>query len=201
MAPNGSDTENISATESLINAMTKDPDLYPRIMALLPKKETLEELRGRYLENRNASVGGEQQKALLMELSRELSRFTVLVRLAAENDATLPQKLGINLQKGKKISSKAPLTAPGNFIVRHGPEHGTMIAKASPVKGGRSYDVEDCEGDPSIESNWKHIATSVLCSKMEIKGLTPGTIYWFRVKAIGAKGLGPASSYVSLMAI
>ena len=53
------------------------------------------------------------------------------------------------------------------------------------------YHVEACEGDPSIESNWKHVATSVLCSKTEIKGLTPGTLYWFRVKAVGAKGFGP----------
>ena len=201
MAPNGSDIENISTTESLLAAMTADPDLYPKMLLLLPNKEKLEEIRGRYKENRNASVGGDQQKGLMMELSRELSRFTVLVKLAAENDPTLPQRLGINLQKGKKVSSKVPLAAPANFIVRHGAEHGTMTAKASPVKGGRSYEIEACEGDPSIESNWKHVATSVLCSKMEIKGLTPGTIYWFRVRAVGAKGLGPASSYVSLMAI
>lgn len=200
MAPNGSDIENISTTESLLAAMTTDPDLYRRMLSLLPNKERLEEIHGRY-KNRNASAGGDQQKGLMMELSRELSRFTVLVKLAAENDPTLPQRLGINLQKGKKASSKAPLAAPANFVVRHGAEHGTMIAKASPVKGGRSYEIEVCEGDPSIEGNWRHVATSVLCSKMEIRGLTPGTMYWFRVRAVGAKGLGPASSYVSLMAI
>jgi len=201
MAPNASDTENISTTELLIAAMTNDPGLYPRMLSNLPSKETIEDIHGRYRESRNASVGGEQQKGLLIELNREVSRFTVLVKIAAENDPTLPQKLGINLQKGKKSSSKVPLTAPGNFIVRHGLEHGTMFAKASHVKGGRSYHIEACEGDPSIESNWRHVATSVLCSKMEIKGLTPGTLYWFRVKAVGAKGFGPASSYVSLMAI
>lgn len=200
-----SDTENISTTEMLITAMTNDPDLYARMLSLLPNRDKFEVLHGRYKENLNAYLGGDRQKGLMLEvdskeLNRELTRFITLVKLVAEDDPTLLQKLGINLQKGKK-ASKILLTAPANFSVRHGSEHGTMIAKASPVKGGKSYEIQVCEGDPSIESNWRHVATSAHCSRMEITGLTPGTVYWFRVKAVGARGFGPSSSYVSLMAI
>lgn len=194
MAPNGNDTESIPATESLLAILSAEPDLYPRMMSLLPNMESLAALSGRYKENRSGAAAS--------ELSRELARFNTLVKLAADNDPTLLQTLGITtLHRAKRAPSRLPLTAPLNFTVRHSTEHGAIIGKASPVKGGRSYLIEVCEGDPSIEGNWRHLATSVSCSKMEGKGLTPGICYWFRVRAVGAKGVGPASAYVSLMVI
>ena len=203
-----SDTETSSALQALVAALTNDPNLYQSLLAMLPNKEEAEEVLLRFNESRIAAEGGDPQQALLLEAHRKdsnrtLSRFESLAKLAAEDDPTLPQRLGIKARKHKvkKAVSTAPLLAPGNFIVWHASEHGVMYAKASPVKKGRSYLIEICEGDPTIESNWRYAATSVLSSKMEIRGLTPGTVYWFRVRALGANSFGPWSSYVTLMAI
>lgn len=201
-----SDTETSSALQSLLLALANDPNLCQCLLELVPKKEKVEEILSRFNESRIAAEGGDPEQALLLEAHRKdskrtLSRFESLAKIAAEDDPTLPQRLGIKAHKVKKVAPAVPILAPGNFTVWHAPEHGVMYAKASPVKKGRSFLIEMCEGDPSIESNWRYAASSVLSSKMEIRGLTPGTVYWFRVRALGAHTMGPWSSYVTLMAM
>jgi len=76
-----------------------------------------------------------------------------------------------------------------------------VIGKCNSVKKARSFGLEVCEGDPTIEENWKYISVAVHCTRMEMKGLTPGKVYSYRVRAITPSGTGPWSSYVTLMAI
>jgi hypothetical protein len=202
-----SDADTCSALQSLATALDNDPKLHDTLLGLLPKGEIIQELLLHFNESRAAAAGNDPDQVLILEghrkkLNRTLNRYEHLAKLAAEDDPTLPQKLGITLHKAKKTArSTATILAPGNLSVRHGSVHGVILANTSTVKRARSYLVEICEGDPSIESNWRFAATSAGCTKMEVTGLTPGTVYWFRVKAIGANGAGPWSSYVSLMAI
>lgn len=200
------DTEIIPATGSIVVALAKDPTLYQNLLSALPTQAQLEEVHERYKASYNAVLAGNHGKAPerdadRRELNRRFSRFAGLVKLAAEEDPTLLAKLGIAPHKQKRSSTTIHLTAPTNFQVRHGEEHGVMIGRAGGVKGARSYIIEACEGNPTVEQNWRYIATSVRSTRMDMRGLVPGTVYSFRVRGVGANGPGPWSSYVTLMAI
>jgi len=59
------------------------------------------------------------------------------------------------------------------------------------VRGARAYIVELCTTDPAIEASWTLYAYTTQ-SRYTATGLTTGQLMWFRVKAIGAAGVGEA---------
>lgn len=201
-----SDAEVIPKTAAIVAALSKDPSLYQTVMSSIPTQEELRETHERHQASYNASMGGDPEKAQehqteRQHLNRKFSAFAAVVKLAAAHDQTLLGKFGLTLPKTKKNSSSTALAMLENLRARHGEKHGDIFLKGSPVKNAKSYDIELCEGDPSIEANWRHAAVSVQASKMVVTGLTPGKIYWFRVRGIGANGAGPWSQYASLMAV
>ena len=76
-------------------------------------------------------------------------------------------------------------TRPSDF-------EGAVEATWAPVRGAKSYIIEVCTGDPSVEANWRHagIATK---SSMTVRNLPSGKV-WIRVCAKGTeKQPGPWS--------
>ncbi|HBG04508.1 MAG: hypothetical protein A2075_07065 [Geobacteraceae bacterium GWC2_58_44] len=200
------DAEIIPATASIVVAMAKDPTLYQSLLSLLPTQRELAEIHERHKSLYNEVLGGDSGKAAQLdeerkELNRRFSMFIGMVKLAAPGDPTLPQKLGLAPQKAKKSKATALPTWPGNFqMQQHRTEHGVFTGKCNPVPRARGFEMGACEGDPTIESNWRYAAMAVCASKLEVRGLIPGTVYSFRVRAVGANGPGPWSSFVTLMA-
>ena len=194
-----SDAEVIPKTAAIVVALAKDPSLYEAVMSCIPTQQELQECHERYQVTLNASVGGSQEKLLEHQAERQLvdrrfSAFVAVVKLAATHDQTLLGKFGITQSpKPKRASTVTAPTRLENLKARHGGKHGEIYLKGSPVKSAKSYDIEICEGDPSVEENWRHAAVAVQASKMLVTGLTPGRVYWFRVSGIGANGQGPWS--------
>jgi hypothetical protein len=200
-----SDTEVLPKTGAILATLANDPELFQHIMSLLPNPSSLQEAHDRHLETFQASLSGAggnpgQQAASRKLVDQRFTAFYTLVQLAALQDETVPARAGI-VTPEKAPASPPALTAPSNFKIRHADEHGVMYAKCSSVKTAKSYLIEICEGDPTIEANWKFGAVSPTCTGMVIKGLVPGVVYSFRVRAIRSTGQGPWSSYVTLMAI
>jgi hypothetical protein len=200
-----SDTEVIPRTGAVLANLANDPNLYNYILSLLPTQAHLQEAHDRHQESFSAALTGASDKVMQRTTDRRLvnrrfSAFAALVQLAALEDPDLPARL--SLDSKERASSPTPaLTAPGNFKVWHGEAHGTMHAKCSSVKTAKSFLMEICEGDPTIEENWKFGAVSSTCTAIFIEGLVPGRVYSFRVRAIRSSGPGPWSSYITLMAI
>lgn len=83
-----------------------------------------------------------------------------------------------------------PLPAPGNLNATAGDNEGTVDLGWEPVEGAVSYQVEcKLHTDAGV---WEAVKT-VTSSKMTVPSLTPGTLYAFRVRAVGAAGQGPWS--------
>jgi hypothetical protein len=200
-----SDAEVIPKTAAIVVALAKDPSLYQAVMSSIPTQEELTECHERHQASYNASMGDPtkalEHQAERQHLNGKFSVFVSVVKLAAAHDQTLLGKFGLTPPRPRKSSAPAALPMVENVRPRHGEKHGDIFLKCSPVKNAKSYDIEICEGDPSIEGNWRHAAVSVSASKMLVTGLTPGKVYWFRVRGIGANGAGPWSQYASLMAI
>jgi hypothetical protein len=56
------------------------------------------------------------------------------------------------------------------------------------VKGTKSYEVQQS----TDAANWQHAGVATK-SKLTVSGLTTGTKYWFRVRAVGGNATSPWS--------
>jgi hypothetical protein len=200
-----SDTEIIPTTGAILTSLANDPELYNYILSLLPNRASLQDSHDRHQQSYNAALtGGHDQLAQRASdrrvVNRRFAAFATLVQLAAMEDATVAARVGL-VDRAKTSASTPPLTPPANFKVWHGEEHGTMNSKCSSVKTAKSFEIHVCKGDPTNEDNWSFGCVSATCTGIIIKGLVPGTVYSFRIRAIRASGPGPWSSYVTLMAI
>ena len=79
------------------------------------------------------------------------------------------------------------LPAPGNLRAKPTANEGEIELRCATVKGASSYEWEcrQHEGSPP----WQAVKTSTT-AKILSAGLTPGTLYAFRVRAIGSAGAG-----------
>jgi hypothetical protein len=79
------------------------------------------------------------------------------------------------------------LPAPGNLVSTTGDNEGEVDLSWNPVRGARSYQVE-CKINTDA-GTWQQIKTTTN-SSYTATGLNPGTVYAFRVRAVGASGEG-----------
>lgn len=205
-APNGGsgDEEVIRMTSELIAILAKDQSILEGIKNLLPNLDTIQSARDRHISVFRDYLAGDHAKEEELLASRKESILLVnLVRgaatLIAPKDPTIPQRLGIVHQAPVNKRTAPHLGSPKNLRIIY--EGRRMVARAGAVKGTRIYEVWCCDGDPMVESNWRHLVTSSKASGIAIEGLTPGKLYYFRIRAISASGPGDWSSFVSMIAI
>ncbi|QWV92155.1 fibronectin type III domain-containing protein [Geomonas oryzisoli] len=200
----GKDDEIIRASDDLLTSLSKDPTIMQSIYDVLPNQEKLQEARDRHRSLFHQVVDGAHDKEPELEAARndhvaKMNLVTGMATLTGKHDPTIPQKLGLVHPLTGKRSPAGGLSVPENFRMVY--EGRMIIARGSAVKGARSYEIWVCEGDPFTEANWRHHATSGKINRIEITGLTPGRLYYFRIRAVGANDSGPWSNFISMMAI
>ncbi len=201
-----SSTEAIPKTAAIVVAMARDPNLYALVESCFPKQEELQEVHDAHYAAVNEAASGDPEKLknlkqVRQKLDRKFGIFFTMVRHAAVEHPDLPERFGLPPAKATKKSTASALTSPGNPRAQHGKNSGEIELKVRTVKGAKIYDISCCIGDPSIEANWRHCGVGTKATHLLLTGLVPGTVYWFRVRAIGANGPGPWSQYVTLMCI
>jgi hypothetical protein len=195
----GSDEEVIRLAGEFL---TKDAVL-ESIFTVLPNPQKLKFSHDRHLGLFNEVLGGNREKegelqAVRQEVSAQLGLLRGMALLAGTQDPTIPQKLGLQQQQPITKRTSGNLTVENYRMVYDG--H-TIVARANAVKGAKSFEVWGCDGDPMTESNWRHLTTSARVNRIEILGLTPGKLYYFRIRAISSSGTGPWSNFMSMMTI
>jgi hypothetical protein len=105
------------------------------------------------------------------------------------------------LKDGSVRPSDAELMlAPQNLRLELGKDSGTVVAGAHNCAGGHGYETQTCTGDPGVEANWLHAASSSGSTHVQLPGLTPGHLVYVRMRAIyGKKGPGAWSDIASIM--
>lgn len=199
----GSDEEVIRVTGDLISTLTKD-SILERIYTLFPDLQKLQSAHDRHLGLFNEVLAGNREKegelqAVRQEVSAQLGLLRGMALLAGTQDPSIPQKLGMQQNPPITKRTMGQFTSPENFRMVYDGQ--VIVARANAVKGAKSYEVWGCEGDPMTESNWRHLTTSGRVNRIPIPGLTPGKLYYFRIRAISSTGSGPWSSFKSMMAI
>ena len=199
-----SDEEVIRMTGDLITILTKEA-IMEKIFMLLPDLPKIQSKHERHRSLFNDVLAGDREKegelqATRHEVNALLGLFHGMAVLAGSQDPTIPQRLGMAPQQPlTKRTSSGHMSFPENFRLAY--DGHIIVARAQAVKGAKSYEVWGCDGDPMIESNWRHVTTSGRVNRIELAGLTPGKLYYFRIRAISSAGAGPWSNFISMMAI
>jgi len=172
----------------------------------VPTLDRLNETINIHQEAHLAALTGDRNKIALRKTTRKeltivLTNISHYLELVASGD---PQKLigtGFDLRKESTYSSSGAGTLPApNFSVKQGELPGTMVGRANRVPYAGSYMMHMAKGDPTVEANWTYYDVFVRCSHILIENLEPGTLYSFRLRAIGTNGPGAWSTPCSLMA-
>ena len=182
---------------------------YQNLPEDVPNAGKFRDVAGRLTEAVKAAQYGDSQRkaerdAIRVEgeeASVALAHWAV-IRYLAKKDLSLLANLGIAPKKQvAKSPNKASVTAPQNLKATHGKLPGSVVLKSARVAGCASLEVQFCQGDPMQEESWSAGQHYPHCSHMEVKGLEPGKMYYFRVRCLGNDGHGPWSAIASLMVI
>ena len=170
------------------------------------------ELRGvgnRYFTITKASEGGDKYRSAERDALRPATELATTIflqwaqiRSARENDHSIVTGLGVppKIQTTKASSPTVTMTSPQNVQVRQG-KTGSALVSTGKVPKARIYWVGICEGDPSSEESWRLVGPFDHCRSIELTGLEPGKMYYFRVKCFGAGSESPWSAIVSFRVI
>ena len=153
-----------------------------------------------------AAEGGDRYKIAERDALRPTTELAptmmvqwAVIRSVRENDASLVGSLGL---QPKTLSARGSVvttvTAPVNITAKHGKNPGTVLISTSKVSKSLTYEVGICQGDPSQEESWSTVGPFDHCRNIELTGLEPGKVYYFRVRCFGAGGLSPWSAIISL---
>ncbi len=124
---------------------------------------------------------------------------TVITARANNCEAVTPNDLAALASTGFPLrSSSAPIGAlppPGNLRASATDNEGVIELRCNTVKGASSYEWE-CRVHDNTTAPWAAIKSSTT-TKILVPALTPGTLYAFRVRAVGSAGPGAWSDEAS----
>lgn len=173
---------------------TEFPTPMPTMMEL---SESVDELLAAIT---NAGDGGRVMREAL-----KVTRATVVTKLdtlknyvtfTANGDRQVAVLSGFPFTK---TPSRRTLGEPGTPELAYNGQQGEMLMKIKAVAGAQSY-LHQYTADPMLQNeSWTSMScTSASC---KIAGLTPGTVYYFRVVAVGTHDQVAYSSIVGKMAV
>ena len=192
--------ELITKTAAILERFT--PEMHARLVSLFPTPESFAELNNRMETNYPAALKGDPEKLKAFEADQKAaaSEYSLLIGLAkvlATKDAPVPETLGLGRAAEKTAAATIPLTHPLSFRLIFD-QKGQLFASCARVSGAKGYQVWACDGDPSIEGNWKLISSSPSCKGILISGLNRAKFNVLRIRAMRGHSAGPWSNWVSL---
>lgn len=156
----------------------------------------------------SAAASGDTAKIAARNLARDevtvmLKKIALYLELVADGDRAILETTGYELAKAHGGHSPGPgvLPAPENLRVERGPLSGVLLVQVHTLKGAGSYEVQIASADPKVETNWRLVTLSKTATHIELTGLTPGTVYYVRVRGIGSHGPGAWAESSGIMAV
>jgi hypothetical protein len=192
---------------TIVAALRDNPD-FPEPWP--PQVCSFAQLEAAYIDFRDAlhaSANRDRTKIAERDAAREvltamLKRLAAYLELVAQGDTKKLLRTGYDLRKDNAHGSgSGPLPAPTNFTLKRSDISGTLILHAASVYAAASYEVDIADSEPTAEGTWRDAGTFATCSHIEVPGLTPGKVYWARLRAIGVSCPGAWTDPVSLMVV
>ncbi len=131
-------------------------------------------------KDREKVVLKKQAKLDLIQLLNSLAGY---VTFTANGDATILAGSNFDFYKQR---TPVVITQPQNVTVTSGVNSGDLIINSLSVNGAKSYIHQYMADADKANGSW--ISVNGTAKKCTITGLTPGTLYWCRIAAVGGKG-------------
>ena len=185
-----------SFTENVIAKMTGNPSFTtpdPTLTAV-----------GAALANFKSAMTAMQQGGTQATLARDAARealtgllrdLALYVQKQSKGDPAVMLSSGFDIYNTSG-RSQSPLDTPAISGITNGTV-GQLTLHVTPLDGARSYETQYCTAD----GVWKPAPISTQARNIDVPGLTPGTVYTFRVRGVGGStGFSNWSDPVSHMA-
>jgi len=138
-----------------------------------------------------ATVAKNQARQTLLDALRRTAGY---VQLVAGQDPVMLLSSGFRAMS--KNQAQSPLAVPRICFIANVATT-QMLLRVTPIRNARSYQVRIKNGD----GDWQAAGDFSQARQMVVKGLTPGTVYTFQVRAVGGStGYSDWSLSVSQMA-
>ena len=121
------------------------------------------------------------------DLETALRELGAYVNSIAKGDPAIVEKSGFSSYMTGQSALGAVPGAPLDLRLRHGEISGEIVARYLPDRRPSMNEVQKCTGDPGVEAHWQH-AGIFSGGKATLKEITPGQIYWVRVRTCGTRG-------------
>jgi len=185
--------------------------LYQDMPEGMPHGTEIKEVSTRYHDLTYAVMTGASAKKAERDAYRDKAvQVTSLalnwagMRFQRDGDLKWISNLGVDQKKkaAPRASVPVPVGAPDKVKVSHAKNSSALHFDLGKVPGAVTYYIQACQGDPNDESAWnKEWQFTRIKGGVEISGLEPGKVYYFRVRCLGHAGLGPWSTYVNIMVV
>jgi hypothetical protein len=172
------------------------PNPTPSLTQIDAKCESLKELdiQGQS-GDRTAIVGRNAAAEQLKKLLRTLSLYIALV---ADGNGVVILSSGYEISR--EPSPPAPLSKPAALLAKRSDREGQVKLKWVPVRNAVNCQIEITTTEPTdSQAKWESVGVTSK-SKFVVEDLTPGTYYWFRIKAFGRRHESPYSKPALTMA-
>lgn len=185
--------------------------LYQQVPEGVPHGTEIKEAGTRYHDLTYAVMTGASAKKGERDACGEAAVLTTSLalnwagmRYLREGSFELITNLGVDQKKKSQPRATTPVLvdAPGKVDVVHAKNSTAVRILLGKVTGAVTYFVQACQGDPNDEAAWtREWQFTKIKGGVEVSGLEPGKVYYFRVRCLGHAGLGPWSTYVHIMVI
>ena len=185
-------------TRQVVTKMTGNPNYATPTPTLPAYTAGLDDLQAKA----DDAMGGGHNAYIARDASWEASKMQTrqlinYVMLNGHNDPDILTSSGFNLTKARTPYGVLP--APGNLRLGYTGTSGEVLLRMDPVKGvSGGYCLQQAQ---NVAGPWTEIANVGKTRSNLIKGLTPGTTYYFRACANGSKGPSGWSGTASIMAV
>lgn len=177
-------------------------NIFNRMVSLIPSPQFYSELHERYAANFAAFLQGDAEKIKACEEDRQLidqnlSLLLALAKVITAKDPSLQEAFGLNHSAERTATSAASLERPKDLRISFD-KNGHPEVSVTRMANAKGYEVWVCDGDPTLEQNWRLLVWSTKCQKIPITGVNRTQINWLRIRGKRGDAVGPWSNPISL---
>jgi hypothetical protein len=153
-----------------------------------------------------AKAGGAYSATIAFNTSRaqieaDVSDLGGYVNTVAKGDESILILSNFPYYNTTRTADYSAPGAPTKLVMRQSDVSGSFTVRYRPSRRPSTNEVQTCEGNPAVESNWKTVGLFT-SGKATVRNITPGTVIWVRVRTIGLQNvMGAWSDPAKLMVV